>query len=652
MGGVARRATQIDRARAEADAVLVLDAGNLFLPSRPRTEGRPPPDPGEVERRGRLLAAAFARTGTTAVAPGERDLALGLPVLRRLAQQAKLPIVSANLRGRDGKLLFEADRLVDAAGVKIGVFSVTVPPSMQDAATWRAGGIEAGDAAAAARDEVTSLRARGAALVVALLQVGGGPDNRRLLEAVPGIDWAVTGGSGLRLESPERAGGAWMLGTMADGKELGRLDLHVIGGSVAFTDRGERAELETILADHRRQLVDYDRRLGETDPASLRDYYETRRHEIEKAIARESALLARLPRAITGSWFENRLLPLDADTPDQNGVAILVDAYNRESVRRAARGKPVGVGTDASPDPSPRTPRPARRSRATPARPPAPPVTPPRSPSGRRRSTRARWPRWPGSGAIAIPPASGATSPATFERAERGTSRRRGPASRTSDARPATGRDGRTWRRPTRRRQRAQGIGLRRGVAVGLPRMPHRGRDGRGVRRPPVHGGHPRPRVMERLRGRWRPAPALLYSRREMAPIVWLSTLAALWLVGPVPASPGVGTAPPAVAAPGNYEALAQGGGANARRGHPARALRRPLRRREARSRSGALSGGARVTCAGRCPSRRSRSAATIPPPSPSRTTTPGSRATTSRSPAASPAPSRSPWDAGERPAS
>ena len=124
--------------------------------------------------------------------------------MRRLAQQARLPIVSANLRGPDGKLLFDADRLVEAAGVKVGLFSVTVPPSLSDAASWRATGIEAGDAVAATREEVASLRARGATLVVALLQVGGGPDNRRLLEAVPGIDWAVTGGSGLRLEDPER----------------------------------------------------------------------------------------------------------------------------------------------------------------------------------------------------------------------------------------------------------------------------------------------------------------------------------------------------------------------------------------------------------------------------------------------------------------
>ena len=357
MGGVARRATQIDRARAEADAVLVLDAGNLFLPSRERAQRRPPLDPGEVERRGRLLAAAFGRIGTTAVAPGERDLALGLPLLRRLAKQGGFPLLSANLRGADGKLLFEADRLIDAAGIEIGVFGVTAPRTPEDARAWRASGIEAGNAEAAARDEVASLRARGATLVVALLHVGGGPDSRRLLEAAPGIDWAVLGGSGQRLETPEKAGSARMLGAMAEGKELGRLDLHVIGGSVAFEDRGERAEVETIVADHRRQLVEYDRRLGDTDPASLRDYYETRRHEIEKAIARETALLDRLPRTITGSWFENRLLPLDAGTPDQNRRR---DPGRRVQPGEREAGRPAG--NPSASEPTVRTPtRPGRR---------------------------------------------------------------------------------------------------------------------------------------------------------------------------------------------------------------------------------------------------------------------------------------------------
>ncbi len=140
----------------------------------------------------------------------------------------------------------------------------------------------------------------------------------------------------MNLQMPEKAGGARMLEAMIQGKHVGRLDLHVVGDKLSFTDRGERAEIETILADHRRQLTEYDQRLGDTDPATMRDYYEQRRKEIEKAIERESALLQQLPVAITGSWFENRIIPLDATTPDQPGVAMLVDALQQGE--RPARG--------------------------------------------------------------------------------------------------------------------------------------------------------------------------------------------------------------------------------------------------------------------------------------------------------------------------
>jgi hypothetical protein len=198
-------------------------------------------------------------------------------------------------------------------------------------------------------------------VVVALLHLEDAPAYRRFLEAVPGIDWAVLGHGGMRLESPEKVGAARMLAALPEGKELGRLDLHVVGDSVDFADRGERTELAAILADHRRQLGEYDKPLGVTDPASLRDYYEQRHLQLNQAIAREQAALDRLPRVIVGSWFQNRLLPLDPETPDQPEAAHLADAYRRESARRAKTGKPVGYrieepGGKAPLAPGPRPP--------------------------------------------------------------------------------------------------------------------------------------------------------------------------------------------------------------------------------------------------------------------------------------------------------
>jgi 2',3'-cyclic-nucleotide 2'-phosphodiesterase (5'-nucleotidase family) len=336
-GGIARRATLIARARAEADAVLFVDAGDLLEPSSDAEAGKPV----DAERRARLLATAATRGGLTAFTPGERDLALGLPMLRRVAAATGLPIVSANLYGSGGERLFETDRLVEAAGVRVGIFGVSAPPSPADAARWRAAGIEARDPADAAREAVRSLRARGASVVVALVHVGAPAESRRLVAAVDGIDWVVLGHSGLNLEAPEKVGGARMLEAMSEGKNLGRLDLHLVGGSLAFADRAERGEIAGILADHRRQLTESDRPLGDTDPAALLEYRDSRRLQLQRAIDRESALLARLPEAISGSWFENRIFALNPEIPDDAGLAKLVEA-TRPARPRTGGHRPGG----------------------------------------------------------------------------------------------------------------------------------------------------------------------------------------------------------------------------------------------------------------------------------------------------------------------
>ena len=136
------------------------------------------------------------------------------------------------------------------------------------------------DPADAARESAAALRARGAEIVVALVHAGLPAENRRLVAAVTGIDWAVLGHSALNLESPEPSGGARLLEAQSEGKNLGRLDLHLVGGARTFVDRGARAEIASILNDHRRQLHDDDHTLGELDPATAEAYYQQRRQEL------------------------------------------------------------------------------------------------------------------------------------------------------------------------------------------------------------------------------------------------------------------------------------------------------------------------------------------------------------------------------------
>jgi len=175
LGGLARRATVIDRARAEADGVLVVDAGDMLLPA-----GAPPgkngpatkvASPGEVERRARMLLAAFARMGIAAFLPGEKDLTVGPEKLKKWLKEERVPAVASNLLERGGHLVFEKDRIVDVAGLRVGIFGV-VSPQPEDAGLWTRWALRAAPAESTARDEVASLRARGAQIVVALLHVG------------------------------------------------------------------------------------------------------------------------------------------------------------------------------------------------------------------------------------------------------------------------------------------------------------------------------------------------------------------------------------------------------------------------------------------------------------------------------------------------
>ncbi len=128
------------------------------------------------------------------------------------------------------------------------------------------------------------------------------------------------------------------------GKDFGRLDLHVVGanGPGPFIDRGRHAQLQAILLDHQHQIVDYRARAA-GQPPIMQARNAEQIAKLEKAIAHDREQLQQHPAEIHGSWFENRIIPLDTTIPDHPGVALLVAAYNRENQRRGNAGLPVGV---------------------------------------------------------------------------------------------------------------------------------------------------------------------------------------------------------------------------------------------------------------------------------------------------------------------
>ena len=299
-----------------------------------------PPDPAEITRRAELILSALARAGLTAFTPGERDLAIGPPLLKRLLAAHRIPALAANLYDDRGRLFFDADRVVDVAGVKIGLFGLTraLP---EDAERWKAWRLDARDPSAAARDEVVALHARGAQIVIALVHAGPYDEAKKILQAAPGIDWAVLGHSAMNFETPDEVGGAHTVEAMSMGKDFGRLDLHVVAPG-PFVNRGQHAQRQAILLDHQHQIADY-RARAESQPPIMQARSAEQIAKLEKAIANDREQLQQHPAEIHGSWFENRIIPLDTTIPDHPGGALLVAAYNRENQRRGNAGLPVGV---------------------------------------------------------------------------------------------------------------------------------------------------------------------------------------------------------------------------------------------------------------------------------------------------------------------
>lgn len=162
LGGLAQATALVHQARDQVPAVFWFDAGDrLFRQNMALLSTE------EAARRVRAMVVtdAGSRGGLDAWGVGRLDLGAGLPWLRKLAQRASFPLLSANLVDEEGASLFQTSLLLERGGVKVGVTSV-VPADV------RGTGYRALEPRAAAREAVRSLRAQGAELVVVLSNLG------------------------------------------------------------------------------------------------------------------------------------------------------------------------------------------------------------------------------------------------------------------------------------------------------------------------------------------------------------------------------------------------------------------------------------------------------------------------------------------------
>lgn len=222
VGGIARRATLIKRLGGNRPEVLVLDSGDVYSRSDlfPLFRGK-----AEIE--------AMNLAGYEAMCLGNGEFYNSLPDLKKRLAEARFPVLSANVRDREGEYIAKPYVVYNLYGVKVGLFGLTAPRIMFYPSVQKQIMVE--DPFLACRRMVRFLRPR-VDILIALTHLTVWMDEE-LARNFPELDVIVGGDSHTRLNPPlvlpkkENSPFSCSLGTPVVqageyGLWLGKLDLY------------------------------------------------------------------------------------------------------------------------------------------------------------------------------------------------------------------------------------------------------------------------------------------------------------------------------------------------------------------------------------------------------------------------------------------
>jgi 5'-nucleotidase len=198
LGGVARRATLVERIRARHPNVLLLDSGDIF-------QGTPYFNffGGEIEFK------TMSAMGYDVATLGNHDFDNGVDGLTAMLPYAEFQFVSANYRVEGSPLEpFVRPYVVrDVGNTRVGIFGIGIAFEGLVLAALHEG-VHHTDPFQAARRAVDELRSRGCDLVICLSHLGhryrgDRPSETLLAQRVPGIDLILGGHSHTFLDEPE-----------------------------------------------------------------------------------------------------------------------------------------------------------------------------------------------------------------------------------------------------------------------------------------------------------------------------------------------------------------------------------------------------------------------------------------------------------------
>lgn len=175
--------------------------------------------------KGEAVVAALNPMGFDAIELGNHDFIWGQQVLGTMLQGLDAPVLGANVvHTEDERPLTRPYVVREENGVKVGVIGVDTPDMERFVGAEKLAGLRFEDPQQAVRRWLPEVRQQGAEVVVVLSHLGFDED-RKLAQAVPGIDVIVGGHSHTELPQGHHEGGTLIVQAGANGHFVGEVDL-------------------------------------------------------------------------------------------------------------------------------------------------------------------------------------------------------------------------------------------------------------------------------------------------------------------------------------------------------------------------------------------------------------------------------------------
>lgn len=214
-GGYARRATLIDRIRAENPHTLLLDAGDMFTGTAISAVFK-----GEPDVLGALLL------GYDALAIGNHEFDYGQAVLRNYVDYLPIPMLGANIVYEDGTHFAPGHVIFEVNGARVLVMGLVTTTTYTSTHPKNTIGLDFLDAAATT-SRVMKEQAGGYDIFIVLSHLGLDADIE-LARRVAGIDAIIGGHTHTLMHSPLFVGETIIAQAGEWGRFLGRVDLEVV----------------------------------------------------------------------------------------------------------------------------------------------------------------------------------------------------------------------------------------------------------------------------------------------------------------------------------------------------------------------------------------------------------------------------------------